>query len=201
MGVVVLTNMSSYTAPNRITDEVYKYITDPDDDGIPSFEDNCNLNPNPLQEDADSDGVGDSCDNCLTIVNDDQADGDSDDVGTACDNCPDDYNPDQVDSDGDDIGDVCDNCCLEYGIPGDPNKDSNVNLTDILNAISFVYVNPLGEPQSIDDCDALYDVNGDGLTVDTPNVNLTDILDMISHVYVIPLGEPVLCCPPGRQYP
>jgi len=94
-----------------------------------------------------------------------------------------------------------DNCCMAWGTPGDANKDNNVNLTDILDAISFVYVVPLGEPVAADGCNALYDANGDGLTAETPNVNLTDILNMISHVYVVPLGEPVLCCPPGCLYP
>jgi len=93
------------------------------------------------------------------------------------------------------------NCCLDYGIPGDEDKSGAVNLTDILDAISYVYVNPLGEPQAADDCNALYDVNGDGGSAYVPNINLTDILDMISHVYVEPLGEPVLCCPPGCVYP
>jgi len=94
-----------------------------------------------------------------------------------------------------------DNCCMAWGTPGDANKDNNVNLTDILDAISYVYVVPLGEPQAADGCNALYDVNGDGLAWETPVVNLTDILNMISHVYVVPLGEPVLCCPPGCQVP
>jgi hypothetical protein len=89
------------------------------------------------------------------------------------------------------------NCCTAYGIPGDANGDGGVNLTDILNAISFVYVEPLGVPAAFNGCNSLYDVNGDGANFDTPNVNLTDILNMISHVYVVPLGEPVLCCPPG----
>jgi len=94
-----------------------------------------------------------------------------------------------------------DNCCIDYGKPGDADKSGMVNLTDTLDAISYVYVLPLGEPQAADGCNALYDVNGDGTAVDIPNVNLTDILDMISHVYVVPLGEPVLCCPPGCMYP
>jgi len=94
-----------------------------------------------------------------------------------------------------------DNCCMAWGVPGDPNKDNNVNLTDILDAISYVYVVPLGEPQAADGCNALYDANGDGLAWETPIVNLTDILDMISHVYVAPIGDPVLCCPPGCLTP
>ncbi len=93
------------------------------------------------------------------------------------------------------------NCCLFYGIPGDADKSGTVNLTDILNAISYVYVDPISEPEAADGCNALYDVNGDGTSVENPTVNLTDILNMISHVYVEPTGEPVLCCPPGCQLP
>jgi FG-GAP repeat protein len=93
------------------------------------------------------------------------------------------------------------NCCLAWGIPGDANKDINVNLTDILNAIQYVYIDPLGQPQAADGCNALYDVNGDGETVCAPTVNLTDILDMISYVYVWPPGSQDLCCPPGCLYP
>ncbi len=94
-----------------------------------------------------------------------------------------------------------DNCCLDWGTPGDADKSGTVNLTDILNTISYVYVNPLGEPQAADGCNALYDANGDGSSAENPNINLTDILNMISHVYVEPLGDPVLCCPPGCLIP
>jgi hypothetical protein len=95
------------------------------------------------------------------------------------------------------------NCCVAWGIAGDANKDGGVNLTDILNAISFVYVVPLGQPAAADDCNALYDANGDGTSSDNAdiNVNLTDILNMISNVYVVPLGQPILCCPPGCTVP
>jgi hypothetical protein len=93
------------------------------------------------------------------------------------------------------------NCCVAWGKAGDANKDNAVNLTDILNAIGYVYVVPLGSPQAADGCNALYDANGDGASSETPNINLTDILNMIGHVYVVPLGQPVLCCPPGCIIP
>jgi hypothetical protein len=99
------------------------------------------------------------------------------------------------------IKQIITNCCIDWGIPGDATGDYSVNLTDILNCISYVYVAPIGEPQAFNGCNALYDVDGSGPSVDNPLVNLTDILDMISHVYVEPIGEPVLCCPPGCIYP
>ncbi|TNE92389.1 MAG: hypothetical protein EP330_01680 [Deltaproteobacteria bacterium] len=37
---------------------------DTDDDGVPTFEDNCPEDSNPNQEDADTDGIGDACDAC-----------------------------------------------------------------------------------------------------------------------------------------
>jgi hypothetical protein len=89
------------------------------------------------------------------------------------------------------------NCCLEHGMPGDATGNYVINLSDILNAISFVYVAPLGQPAATGGCNALYDVNGDGISVLSPVVNLDDILNMIAHVYTAPIGEPVLCCPPG----
>ena len=174
---------------------------DYDEDGAGDDCDNCVLDSNPDQLNSDEDALGDDCDNCPEDTNPGQEDGDLDGVGNICDNCPNHHNPDQTDSNGDDIGDACSDCCMAWGTPGDANKDNSVNLTDILDAISYVYVNPLGEPQAADGCNALYDANGDGATWDSPNVNLTDILNMISHVYVVPLGDPALCCPPGCQYP
>ena len=69
---------------------------------------------------------------------------------------------------------------------GDASGDDDVNLTDILQVIAFVYNDP---PGPAPDPLASGDVNNDGLH------NLADILDLISHVYVVPLGEPILICP------
>jgi hypothetical protein len=68
---------------------------------------------------------------------------------------------------------------------GDMNADGMVNLTDILNLISNVYVEPLGQPEPTPPESA--DVDNSG------SLNLTDILNLISHVY----GNPpaVLNCP------
>lgn len=88
---------------------------DPDNDGVPTAEDNCPsmANPNSQDDDIDRDGEGDACDL------DDDGDG-SDDV---VDNCPETYNRDQGDEDEDGVGDECD---PDYGAdacPTDPNKD------------------------------------------------------------------------------
>jgi hypothetical protein len=106
---------------------------DPDEDGIPSENDNCPIKYNPDQTDTDGDGVGDQCDTCPEVYNPDQWDSDGDEVGdpcdscpyagnpgqedtdgdgvaNACDNCPREANPDQADADEDDVGDMCDNC-------------------------------------------------------------------------------------------
>jgi len=76
---------------------------------------------------------------------------------------------------------------LSTFICGDVNDDEAINLADILELISCIYVEPLGEPepQPVESGD----VNSDEL------INLADILAVISHVYTEPLGEPELICP------
>jgi len=62
----------------------FSVVLDVDHDGVPDRDDNCQVMPNPSQEDGDADAVGDACDNCATIPNADQADGNQDGSGDAC---------------------------------------------------------------------------------------------------------------------
>jgi len=94
-----------------------------------------------------------------------------------------------------------DNCCLDWGMPGDANDDMAVNLLDILQIVSYIYQEPFGEPVNPHGCNALMDVNGDGLDADNPIINLLDALALIGFIYQDPVGEPVPCCPPGCQVP
>ena len=57
---------------------------DPDGDGIPNNEDNCDNTANADQADGDNDGIGDVCDNCPTVSNPGQEDANSDGVGDSC---------------------------------------------------------------------------------------------------------------------
>ena len=93
------------------------------------------------------------------------------------------------------------NCCLEHGIPGDANADGSVNLLDILRLIDVIYDEPAGEPHNEIGCDALYDANGSGLSVDSPEINLLDVLYLINAIYDDPSGLEAPCCPPGCQTP
>jgi len=87
-------------------------LNDPDEDGLPDWDDNCPQTANPDQVNNDSDSFGDACDNCPLADNEDQLDIDGDNVGDVCDNCPETVNPLQEDSDSDGVGDSCDNCIL-----------------------------------------------------------------------------------------
>ena len=70
-------------------------------------------------------------------------------------------------------------------ICGDINADTEINLSDILGLISFVYGDP---PGSAPDPWQSGDVNnGDG------NINLTDILYLIEYVYGTPPGPDPVC--------
>ncbi len=129
---------------------------DGDDDGVGDLCDNCKYDQNPLQEDDDNDGIGNACDNCSATANANQADGDDDGVGDVCDNCQQESNPDQLDDDEDGFGNVCDNCPTVYNpgqededgdnvgdvcdyICGDANGDGEVNVSDGVFIINFVF--------------------------------------------------------------
>jgi hypothetical protein len=107
---------------------------DPDEDGIPTADDNCPKVSNADQANHDNDDKGDACDddddndgindvndNCPMDTNADQANTDNDDEGNACDddddndgindeddNCPEVSNPDQASNDSDGQGNACD---------------------------------------------------------------------------------------------
>ena len=58
--------------------------TDSDRDTVADCVDNCDSEPNTLQQDADTDGLGDACDNCPNDANPGQQDCDDDGDGDAC---------------------------------------------------------------------------------------------------------------------
>ena len=129
---------------------------DQDRDSVIDVLDNCLAIINEDQIDGDADGVGNACDNCPTVANPDQNDIDYDGRGDACDddldgdsllntqdNCPFITNVNQLDIDSDGIGDVCDACphnvpglpvddsgCSALNIPGDLDRDGDVDLSD-----------------------------------------------------------------------
>ncbi len=143
---------------------------DIDGDGHNDSEDNCPYHYNPGQEDElDDDGIGDACDNCPETPNHNQLDQDGDLVGDACDNCPDVYNPDQADSDNDGIGNLCEPLYL----CGDANADLDVNVSDAVWIINYVFVS--GEPPSPLEAG---DANCDG------DVNVSDAVWIINYVFV-----------------
>ncbi len=97
------------------------------------------------ESDVDNDGTSNLCDNCLTAFNPTQEDTDTDQKGDSCDNCPGVSNPLQEDSDGDDFGNACD-ICPDFYNPlqqpikaGDANADNNVNLSDIIFNVNYVF--------------------------------------------------------------
>jgi hypothetical protein len=69
---------------NQLEFQATIVVPDADGDGVPDSLDNCDVDPNPSQEDVDQDSYGDACDNCRYVVGT-QADSDGDGVGDACD--------------------------------------------------------------------------------------------------------------------
>jgi M6 family metalloprotease-like protein len=142
-----------------VDDKLYASVTrDPDLDGVIGAADNCPLVYNPSQEDYDGDLVGDSCDNCIY-----------------------DYNPSQADGNGNDIGDACDYIC------GDANDDKDVNVSDAVSIINYVFAggNP---PEPL----IAGDVNCDG------DVNVSDAVSIINYVFA---GGNIPCDPSGDGIP
>ena len=95
-------------------------LDDPDDDGFPTWDDNCPADSNPDQADADGDDIGDACDWTCGDVN------------------------------RDDIVNVADAVCLiGYIFKGAPppepmesadvNGDNQVNLADVVRIINYVF--------------------------------------------------------------
>ncbi|MBD3258167.1 HYR domain-containing protein [candidate division GN15 bacterium] len=106
--------------------DVVVVLDDPDQDGRPSWDDNCPAVGNADQADADGDGIGDLCDECTDLDGD--GFGDPGFPASTCgeDNCPAVGNPGQDDADGDRSGDLCDPCTDTDGDGfGDPGFAAN----------------------------------------------------------------------------
>lgn len=177
-GVLVLANTWNTLGVTIITDRIYLYTDDPDEDGSISFTDNCPEISNPDQEDGDTDGIGDVCDNCPDETNSDQADRDGDGIGDVCDAC--------VDTDGDGYGNpgypamtcATDNCPEVFNPDQEDFEKGNIDCKDgidVLDALAVVNhilgTAPLtGAPFDRSDC------NGD---------NGVDILDALGIINVI----------------
>jgi hypothetical protein len=102
-------------------------------------DDNCQVAPNPNQEDTDGDDVGDACDNCIVIANEDQMDSNGDGIGDACEvqavKC--DLDSD-FDIDRDDISMIL-GLRGTYSPPSDPNADFDDNgIINVIDARSCV---------------------------------------------------------------
>ncbi len=61
---------------------------DPDKDGVPNEDDNCDNKFNSDQANNDEDTYGDECDNCALVDNENQADEDGDGIGDKCEELP-----------------------------------------------------------------------------------------------------------------
>ncbi len=109
-------------------------------------------------DDSDGDGHPNAEDNCPKVSNVDQADADGDNVGDACDECADSIPGGPVGPDG----------CSSLGVPGDFDRDGDVDLTDF--AHFQVCLTGQEVPQNAPNCqDAKLDNDGD---VDVRDFNI-----------------------------
>jgi len=183
--------------PSYFGDRVdFLSFADPDEDGLPDYQDNCPDVPNPSQDNSDGDPYGDACDddddndlipdvddNCPTVQNSEQYDwGDGDGVGDECDNCLFVWNPDQIDSDGDGKGDACD-CCA--GRVGDANGQAGdePTISDVSVIIDAKFIT--GSCNGILNCLAEADINQSGGTRPTcDDVTISDISILIDYLFI-----------------
>jgi hypothetical protein len=183
VGAPVFINWSAFKAANGLPDDP---TCDFDADGVPCYDDNCDLAANAGQTDADGDGLGDACDNCDSAANVAQIDTNGDGTGDACqppdtdgdgfsdsgDTCPSLYTGIQGDSDGDGLGNPCDNCVAaanpgqEDG-DGDGSGDACDNCPLLANA-GQTDADDDGVGDACDSCPSVWDPSdtdsdGDGL--------------------------------------
>ena len=135
VGAPVFINWSAFKTAHALPDDP---TCDFDTDGVPCFDDNCDLAANAGQADADGDGLGDACDNCDSAANVAQIDTNGDGTGDACqppdtdgdgfsdsgDSCPNLFSGIQSDPDQDGLGSPCDNCAFAAN-PGQGDGDSD----------------------------------------------------------------------------
>jgi len=80
------------------------------------------------------------------------------------------------------------NCCLDWGLPGDANKDNDVNLFDIIAILDYLFNN---DPDPTGGCPGIMDVDGSGYCIDYPDVNIRDVGYLMRYVYCG--GDPPVC--------
>lgn len=114
--------------------------------------------------------IGSMLDNCTMCGN---PDFDNDTVLNDEDNCPNDYNPNQEDEDLDNIGDLCDDC---HNLPGDPNDDMFVTVTDIILVVQMITNGGNDSPLHTSCEKADGNFNNDAV------INVLDIIQMINVI-------------------
>ncbi len=184
LGTTIVTAVADDQAGNADTCyfNVTVLLNDPDDDSLPSWDDNCPDASNPNQADADSDGIGDVCDNCPDIANSSQDDTDNDSVGDGCDNCPQTSNPNQADTDNDGIGDAC--CCLHLGDIDHQGGASPIDISDLVWMVDYMF-----SDGPAPGCPMEADVDGNGGS----GVDISDLVFLVDFMFSG--GSPPPVCP------